>query len=92
MTPSTVDVKDVKVLNPDGIEYGDSTSALRSRNKVLAQKLNSETGSLYKVKGERCGLLPTSSPSYLHKGPSALSGRAFECKIIKGEVDGETNL
>ena len=49
MTPATVDVKDIKILNPDGVEYDDSTSALRSRNKVLVQKLDSATGSLYET-------------------------------------------
>ena len=47
MTPATIDLKSIVVLDNNGVVYDDSTTALRSRSKVQVQKLNSTTGSLY---------------------------------------------
>ena len=50
MTPNTVDVKDIKVLNSAGIEMNDDSSTTpsqRSRNKIIIQKMNPTTGGLY---------------------------------------------
>ena len=50
MTPNTIDVKDIKVLNSAGIEMDDDNSTTptqRSRNKIGIQKMNSATGGLY---------------------------------------------
>jgi hypothetical protein len=44
---TTFDIKDIIVCNAEGAVMDDSTSALRSRDKIMVQKLNSETGSLY---------------------------------------------
>ena len=51
MTPNTVDVKDIKILNSEGKEMDDSQPAdavtRRSRNKIAIQKMNLATGGLY---------------------------------------------
>jgi hypothetical protein len=45
-TPVTVDITKIKILNSSGVEYDDSTTALRSRGKVSFQLLDSVTGNL----------------------------------------------
>ena len=50
MTPNTIDVRDIKVLNSEGLEMNDDSSASpsrRSRGKIKIQKMDSSTGNLY---------------------------------------------
>ena len=50
MTPKTIDVKDIKVLNSAGLEMNDdstTTPTRRSRGKISVQKMNVTTGGLY---------------------------------------------